>query len=270
VPADIGALCDDLVAERAALDAVLASLDPGTWAAPTPSVGWTVLDQVTHLAYFDGAARLAIDDPDAFRADREQAADVAAFVDSVTDQSRSVDSGRARAWLREAGAALVAAARAAPADLRVPWYGPDMSLASTITARIMETWAHGLDITDTLGIVPNETPRLRHVAFIGATAFANSFVSHGRPVPAERVRVVLDAPGGGTWTFGPPAGEGADDNSVSGSALDFCLVVTQRRHRDDTALVAVGPVADEWLSIAQAFAGPAGPGRPRRGERGGS
>jgi uncharacterized protein (TIGR03084 family) len=96
------------------------------------------------------------------------------------------------------------------------------------------------------------------VAFIGARAVTNSFVSHGLPVPDAPVRVELVAPdSSGIWTFGPP--DAAD--VVRGPALDFCLVVTQRRHRADTALSAEGPVAAEWLTVAQAFAGPAGKGR---------
>ena len=39
------------------------------------------------------------------------------------------------------------------------------------------------------------------------------------------------------------------------------LRVTQRLHRDDLDLVATGPVADRWLDLAQAFAGPPGGGR---------
>jgi uncharacterized protein (TIGR03084 family) len=132
-----------------------------------------------------------------------------------------------------------------------------MSLASFITARIMETWAHGQDVADALGVVRPPSGRLRHVAFIGARAFANSFVSHGLPVPDAPVRVELVAPDGKTWAFGPA--DAAD--VVRGPALDFCLVVTQRRHPADTALSTEGPVAAEWLTIAQAFAGPAGKGR---------
>jgi uncharacterized protein (TIGR03083 family) len=47
-------------------------------------------------------------------------------------------------------------------------------------------------------------------------------------------------------------------------AHDFCLLVTQRVHRDDTDLVAQGRDATAWLSIAQAFAGPPGEGREPR------
>jgi len=134
----------------------------------------------------------------------------------------------------------------------VPWYGPDMTLASTLTARIMETWAHGQDVADALGIDRDPSPRLRHVAFLGWRAVANSFRVQGRPEPTAPVRVEL-----GEVAFGP------DDavDVVRGSLLHFCLVVTQRRHPADTDLVAEGPVATEWLTIAQAFAGPSGAGR---------
>jgi uncharacterized protein (TIGR03084 family) len=121
----------------------------------------------------------------------------------------------------------------------------------------METWAHGQDIADALGVVRSPTDRLRHVAHIGVGARAFSFAAHGRSTPETPVRVELLAPGGETWTWGPPdAGD-----RVTGPAQDFCLVVTQRRHLDDSALLIEGPVAADWMSIAQAFAGPPGPGR---------
>jgi uncharacterized protein (TIGR03084 family) len=132
-----------------------------------------------------------------------------------------------------------------------------MSAASSITARIMETWAHGQDVADALEATRTPTDRLRHVAFIGARALPNSYQARGLAVPDTAVRVELRAPSGDLWAFGP---EGAPD-TVRGPALDFCLVVTQRRHPDDLDLEVHGPVAGEWMSIAQAFAGPPGSGR---------
>jgi uncharacterized protein (TIGR03084 family) len=133
-----------------------------------------------------------------------------------------------------------------------------MSAASSVTARLMETWAHGQDVVDALGLTRPPTARLRHVAHLGVRTLGWSFRVHGRPEPTEPVRVELTAPQGGTWTWGP---EDTADR-VAGPAEDFCLLVTQRRHRGRTALSARGPVADAWLDLAQAFAGPPGRGRP--------
>jgi uncharacterized protein (TIGR03084 family) len=133
-----------------------------------------------------------------------------------------------------------------------------MSAASMVTARLMETWAHGLDVTDALRSPPSVSGRLRHVAHIGVRTRDFAFRQHGLPPPDGEFRVELTAPDGdGTWTWGP---EDAAQR-ITGPALDFCLRVTQRRHRDDLALEAVGADADRWLDLAQAFAGPPGPGR---------
>jgi uncharacterized protein (TIGR03084 family) len=121
----------------------------------------------------------------------------------------------------------------------------------------METWAHGQDVADGLGETRTPSARLRHVAFLGYRSLPNSYRSRGLEVPEASVRVELDGTAGEPWSFGP---EGATDR-VHGPAVDFCLVVTQRRHLDDTDLVCDGPVASEWMAIAQAFAGPPGPGR---------
>jgi uncharacterized protein (TIGR03084 family) len=175
----------------------------------------------------------------------------------------SAEIGRALApdellanW-RSDRAALIAHARTVDPKDRVPWYGPAMSARSFLTARLMETWAHGQDVVDTLGVERAPTDRLRHVAHIGVGARAFSYVANGMTMPDAPIRVELDAPSGERWTWGP---EDAVDR-VTGPALDFCLLVTQRRHRDDVAVRAEGAAADEWLDIAQAFAGPPGSGR---------
>ena len=136
-----------------------------------------------------------------------------------------------------------------------------MSPASMATARFMETWAHSLDVAEALGVTPEPTDRIRHVAHLGVRTRNFAYGVHGLQPPAEEFRVELTAPSGEVWVWGP---EDATQ-SVRGSAYDFCLRVTQRRHRDDLDLVATGPDADGWLDIAQAFAGPAGEGRKALG-----
>jgi uncharacterized protein (TIGR03084 family) len=154
-------------------------------------------------------------------------------------------------WFEEARSRLVSVLETSDPRRRVPWYGPDMSLASAATVRIMETWAHGQDIADALGTLQVATTRLRHVADLGVRTFAFSFNVRGLDPPDVPVRVELWGPHLEEWNWGP---EDADD-SVKGPADEFCLVVTQRRPLASTSLHVIGVTARAWLSIAQAFAG---------------
>src|SRR5262249_1725040 len=187
--------------------------------------------------------------------------------DRAGDEQRYLARGRAMApaallaWWREAGAKLVAAARTADAKTRLPWYGPDMSAGSFVTARLMEVWSHGLDVVDVVGIPRPDTDRLRHVAFIGVRTRPFSYVNRGLPADDRPVRVELALPSGATWTHGEPAAA----DRITGPARDFCRVVTQRRHLADTDLRVAGRPAEDWMRLAQAFAGPPGQGR-RPGE----
>jgi uncharacterized protein (TIGR03084 family) len=255
----IASLVGDLRAESATLRAVLASLAADDWARPTPADGWTVTDQVTHLAYFDDVTRLSVTDPERFQADADQlVAGGTDFPDRVAAQYRGTPPAELLTWFDRSRAELTQTFLAADPAVRLPWFGPPMSLASSVTARIMETWAHGQDVLDTFGIDRVPTARLRHVADIGIRALRYSYAVRGLDLPADPIRVELTAPDGPAWTWGPDEAR----DRVAGDALDFCLVVTQRRHRDDTGLQVTGPAATHWISIAQAFAGAAGPGRP--------
>lgn len=251
-------LTTDLAAEHADLDALVAGLDEAGFDAPTPAEGWSVRDQLSHLAWFDREAVRAAVDPEGFTATLPDALADEAFTERAVVEGRAMSGAEVLAWWREARAGVVGALGRLDPSVRVPWYGPPMSAASFTTARLMETWAHGQDVADGLGVERTPTDRLRHVAFLGVRAFPNSYRVRGLPVPDVPVRVELTAPSGERWAWGDE--EAAD--RVRGPALDFCLVATQRRHVDDTALEAEGPVAAEWLRLAQAFAGPAGPGRP--------
>ena len=258
MPVSMSALADDLAAESAVVRALLVPLDEDGWRRPTPAVGWSVLDQVTHLAWFDEAAVRSALEPEAFAAERAHP-----DPDGVAAAHRDRSGAEVLAWFDDARSRLLTAFRGLDPALRVPWYGPPMSAASALTARVMETWAHGQDVADTLGVQREPTARLRHVAHIGIGARAYSYVVNGREVPTTPVRVELAAPDGGTWSWGP---EDAADR-VTGPALDFCLVVTQRRHIADTAVRTSGPVATEWMGFAQAYAGPAASGRAAREQR---
>jgi len=260
---DVASLVADLSAESADLDALVSSLDPADWSRDTPAPGWTIAHQIGHLWWTDRVSVIALTDPERFTG-----AFMAEVMETVTRGVDPVDESAETAaatppaelltlW-RQDRTALEAAFLASTArSERVPWFGPPMSVASMVTARLMETWAHGQDVADALGTNRVPTDRLRHIAHLGFRTRDFAYAARGLTPPASPFRVELVAPDGSTWAHGP---EDASDR-VSGSALDFCLLVTQRRHRDDVDLVATGADADEWLGIAQVFAGNPGSGR---------
>jgi uncharacterized protein (TIGR03084 family) len=257
--ADVGAVVADLAAETEALDRAVCRLGPDGWALPTPSVGWTVAHQVSHLAWTDRLALLSATEPDAFTrlvAEAAQAGDLLTKVDEGAAEGAGEPPETLLARWRDGRAALAAALTAVTGTL--PWFGPPMSPTSMATARLMETWAHGQDVYDALGVEHEQTARMRHVAHLGVRTRGFAHLVNGRTAPEEDIRVELTGPAGESWSWGDPAAT----QRVTGPAMDFCLLVTQRRNRADLALVADGPDADAWLDIAQAFAGPPGPGRP--------
>ena len=255
---DLAALLADLRAEGDDLDRLVADLDQTSWASPTPAEGWTVAHQVSHLAWTDRLAALAARDPTAFHHELQNAAaDPDGYVAAGAAEGVTEPPDRLLDRWRRGRAELLDLLATTPVDTRLPWFGTSMKVPSMATARIMELFAHGQDIADALGVRRPPSPRLRHVAHLGVRTRDWGFLVHGLTPPAEEFRVELTAPDGGTWTWGPR--EAAQ--RVTGPALDFCLLVTQRRNRADLDVTADGPDADRWLDIAQCFAGPPGTGR---------
>ena len=221
-------------------------------------------DQIAHLAWTDGAAATAASDPEAFHTMVEAAiGDPEHFVDRAAEAAARTDPAELLQTWRDGRRALARALAAVPDGGRIPWFGPPMGAASMATARLMETWAHGQDVADALGVERTPTARLRHVAHIAVRARGFAYGIHGREVPDVEVRVELAAPDGEVWTWGPD--EATD--VVRGPALDFCLLATKRRHRDDLSLRTDGAAAADWLNIIQAFAGPPGGGREPLADR---
>jgi uncharacterized protein (TIGR03084 family) len=264
---ELNALVADLRAEGDEIDALVRELPQDGWSRVTPAVGWTVAHQIAHLAWTDERALLAATDPAEFTDEFTRFVGTAGVegLNGVVDKAATNESTRPDllSWWRAGREKLADTLLALAPGTKLPWYGPPMSAASMATARLMETWAHGQDVADALGVRRTPTARLRHVAHIGVRTRDFAYLNRDLPVPAEPFRVELLGPDGGLWTWGP---EDAVQR-ITGPALEFCLLVTQRVHRADTALVAVGEDADKWLSIAQAFAGPAGTGR-ETGSRG--
>jgi uncharacterized protein (TIGR03084 family) len=257
--ADIKGLLVDLDAETAVLDAVLDTLSDADWSRPSPAPGFSVFDQVSHLGYFDEAVTTALLDPDAYRSERDAllGTNGAEFTEAIAARYRDRSAAEIREWFGRARATMRAAFAGIDPTVRVPWYGPDMAVASALTARIMETWAHGQDIDDAVGAGHPQTGALRHIVHLGVRTREYSFVNRGLDAPAAQPRVELRLADGSMLEYGPAdAGEW-----VRGAAVEFALVVTRRRHLADTALEIVGEGAAEWMAIAQAFAGPPGAGR---------
>jgi uncharacterized protein (TIGR03084 family) len=249
----------DLAAEGDALEALVADLDEAGWRTPTPAPGWDVATQVAHLAWTDEVAVLAATDKGAWDAVVLLAqADPTGFVDTVAHTGAAADPAHLLARWRTARGSLTSTLAAYGVG-RMPWFGPPMSATSMVTARLMETWAHSLDVHEALGVSPAPTDRIRHVAHLAVRTRDFAFITNSLEPPAQEFRIDLVAPDGDVWSFGP---EGAEQ-TVTGTAFDLCLLATQRVHRADTDLVASGPDADRWLGIAQCFAGPPGPGRAR-------
>ncbi len=250
---------EDLLDEQASLDEIVAPLNDRDWDLPTPSPRWSVTDQIGHLCYFDGAAAHAIRDPESFSVEARRMMEASLVSETSGDdftlgEFRMLSVGdRLERWRSDRRRLAEAAGTLGERD-RVSWYGPSMGAKSFVTARLMEMWAHGTDVCDTVGAPREPTHRLRHVAQLGYITRDWTYINRGQPAPEADVSVELTAPAGDIWTWGDA--DAAGDNAVRGPALDFCLVVTQRRHVADTGLEVTGEHAADWLSKAQAFAGP--------------
>ena len=250
------AICNDLAAEHETLDSIVADIAEERWKEMTPFSGWSIHDEISHVAFFDYAGRLAATDSGAFNKHIEE---LTKGIETPLDmhlralkKGRDMRPSKLLEWWREERKAMLAAfEKRGPKD-RLPWYGPSMSARSFVTARLMETWAHGQDVVDTLGVRREPTDRLKHIAHLGVVTFGWSFTTNGMDVPTQPVRIELKSPSGDIWTWGP---EEAGD-VVRGAAEEFCLTVVRRRHVDDTHLEITGDIAVQWMSIAQAFAGP--------------
>ncbi len=265
---DLTAVLADLAAESAQLDDLVADLSADQWQTVTTPEGWTIAHQIGHLHWTDLVSVSAIVEGSAFAsALAAAAANPNGFVDDAANQAALLERSKLlRAW-RSRRADLAGALTSVQPGQKIRWFGPPMSPMSMATARLMETWAHGQDVAESLGVEVRRTDRVRHVCHLGVRTFAFAHAIRGETVPQAPIRVELVSPSGQLWTWGPA--EAAD--RVAGSGWDFALLATRRRHRDDVQVVATGEHADHWLDIVQTFAGAPGndplPLAQRRPER---
>ncbi len=242
----------DFVAECDALATVLQDLPEADWDRATQFKGWTINDVVVHLHFWNRAADMSLTDPERFQVA------LARTMQGMQSGMRAFENNEIVAR----GHALFADWQALYRDMgvrwagldpktRVKWAGPDMSVRSSITARQMETWAHGQEVYDLLGLERADTERIRNVVVLGVNTFGWLHRVHGLEIPAQVPVLRLTAPSGAVWEYGEDA-----ENVIEGAATEFAQVVTQTRNIADTSLTVTGPVAQAWMDKAQCFAGP--------------
>jgi uncharacterized protein (TIGR03084 family) len=253
----------DLIAEAEELAGFLQTLAPADWQRPTGFMSWTPWDVVAHLHYFDLVSLASLAGEEVFAAERD--ALMAAIREGRTNQQlareRFGDITPQELMKRWQETCHDMAAQLGESDpkRRLPWFGPDMGVRMFTTARFMETWAHGQEIYDLMGVRRTYTDRIENIVVIGMRTFGWTFANRGEEVPGPPPYVRLEAPSGAIWEYGEPQ----DAEYVKGLASDFCHVVTQGRNVADTDLQVKGPVATRWMSIAQCFAGgPVDPPKP--------
>jgi len=262
--ASLRTVLTDLAAEGDALDSLVSQADVDL-TRPTPALGWTIAHQIAHLRWADELTIVACRDPERFRTSMP-------WINTPDGLTEAIETGAAEGaglpavelldrW-RESRAGVLETLAAISSGARVIWLGRPMGAGTLASARIMETWAHGEDVADALGVRRVATDRIRHVADLGVRTRDHSFRTHRLAAPDAPFRVELTAPSGASWTWGPEDAE----QWVSGPALDFALLVTRRRLPDDLGLRAEGALASKWLTIAQAFAGSPGVDPARRSD----
>jgi uncharacterized protein (TIGR03084 family) len=253
----------DFLDESEALHALLEPLGERDFARETQFRGYTIGDVVGHLHHWNVAADLSLRDPDAFQVFFGQIAKGIAAgrrLPEICGEWLAGLGGRAllAEWRRFYRELALHFADADP-KARVKWAGPDMSVRSSITARLMETWAHGQEVYDVLGVERVNGDRIKNIAQLGVNTFGWTFVNRRLEPPKDVPYVRLRAPSGALWEWNTPS----EAHRVEGDATEFCQVVTQVRNVGDTRLAVTGESARRWMAIAQCFAGaPADPPAP--------
>ena len=249
------------------LHGFLQTLEAEDWNEETGFMQWTPWDVVAHLHYFDLVSVASLGGEAVFATERK--ALMSAIMDGRTNKQvarerfGALDANALLAEWQSTAHALAKALGESDPKRRLPWFGPDMGVPMFTTARYMETWSHGQEIYDLVGAERTYTDRIKHIATIGVKTFGWTFVNRKQDPPGPPPYVRLEAPSGAVWEWQEPS----EEEYVRGSAVDFCHVVTQGRNIADTKLDVVGPVATQWMAIAQCFAGgPVDP--PAPGTRG--
>ena len=246
---------DDFRAESETLEKLLAPLSEADYARTTLFKGWTIDQILRHLHIWNRAAYLQLTDEATLKDYLAKAMGPIGDGSLTRFEYEHLNglSGKElfETW-RDFYPKLATAYSEADPSQRLTWAGPSMSARSSITARLMETWAHAQAIYDELGIDRESTDGIDNIVVLGLNTYGWTFANRKLPVPEPRPKLVLTSPSGALWEFGDEAG----NEWIEGSAEEFCQVVTQCRNVADTALKVTGPNATEWMRMAQCFAGP--------------
>ena len=238
----------DLVAEQQSLDQYLQGIRDRDWDRPTPAKGWSIRDQVSHLASSEEYAHNAIEEGGSRLAEVADFADGTAFTDAGVRKGRELRPQAVIEWWRGARARVVESLSRADPARRIPWFAGEMAASTFATARLMETWAHGLDVHHAFDDEPEDTDRIRHVCWLGWRALPYAFRHAGEDYERP-VRLELIGPHYQKWVFGPDG----TDQAIRGNAGDWARVAVQRRDANETSLSAEGETAKTALRVARAY-----------------
>ncbi len=252
----------DFLGESEALHALLSPLNDVAFETPTLFKGWSIDEILRHLHVWNIAADLSLTDEAGFASFIEE---MAAGIRGgrLPDFEAAYLGGLSGHALLDAWAsqfrAMTPRFAAADPKARVKWVGPEMSVISAITARLMETWAHGQAVYDVLGVERVDSDRIGNIVRLGVNTYGFTWKNRRMEPPGPMPQLRLSAPSGVIWEYGEPSGSGV----ITGNATEFCQVVTQCRNIADTSLAVTGEVARQWMAVAQCFAGPpVGPPAP--------
>lgn len=239
--------------ESETLAKVIESQCNGRWDTPTQFKGWTVNDVLIHLHFWNRAADLSLTSSEEF--DKLLGESLPGIQKrGLRDMENTAIPERGEALLtlwRDYFRDMADRWKNVDPKARLPWVGPSMSARSSISARQMETWAHGYEVFDLFGAERAESDRIKNIVILGVNTFGFSFQLRRKPIPPAMPALELFAPSGEVWQFGD-----ASAGRITGSALGFAQSVTQTRNYLDTDLTVSGDLAREWMENAQCFAGP--------------
>jgi len=246
----------DFKTENDYLYDILKTLNVADFASPTQFKNWSTDTVLQHLHYFNVAADLSLMNESAFqnllhdlRAASKEGKNMVAHTRDKLDNL--CGPALLETWHDFSAEMASRFVRANP-KARLKWAGPDMSVRSSITARLMETWAHSQAIYDMLGHKRVNGDHIKNIVVLGNNTFNWTFTNRSEPVPTAQPFLRLTSPSGELWKFNNES----EIDYIEGLASEFCQVVTQTRHIKDTNLKTYGAVASKWMSVAQCFAGP--------------